>query len=151
MQIKNLDSEHVLTLLRRFNDVHFAGQVLFVVIVLLVSWSGIKTIQTNYGLQKQIAELNQQNSLHKLENSNLALQNEYFKSRQYLELAARQNFGLAMPGEKEVIVPPSVALKYTADLPEEKQLQYETEHKPNAIEKRFTKWIDFFLHRSKAD
>jgi cell division protein FtsB len=148
MQIKNFNTEHALAFLRRFNDLHFAGQALFIVIVLLVSWSGIKTIQTNYGLQKQIAALNQQNSLRKLENSNLALQNEYFKSRQYLELAARQNFGLAMPGEKEVIVPPSVALSYTADLPEEKPALIETEHKPTSLEKHFTKWIDFFLHRS---
>jgi cell division protein FtsB len=148
MQIKNLDTDHALAFLRRFNDVRFAGQVVFVVIVLLVSWSGIKTIQTNYGLQKQIAELNQQNSLKKLENSNLALQNEYFKSRQYLELAARQNYGLALPGEKEVIVPASVALSYTVDLPEEKTEQVQTEHKPTSFEKHLTKWVDFFLNRS---
>lgn len=148
MQIKNISHEHALAFLRRFNDVRFAGQVLFVVIVLLVSWSGIKTIQTNYGLQRQIAELNQQNSLRKLENSNLALQNEYFKSKQYLELAARQNFGLAMPGEKEVIVPPSVALSYTADLPEEKPQPIEAEPKQSSFQRHINGWIDFFLHRS---
>src|SRR5215472_11093774 len=87
----------------RLRDVHFAGQVLFVVVVLLISWSGVKAIDANYVLQKQIAQLEQQNTLQQLENSNQKLQNEYYNSNQYLELSARQNFGLAAPGEKEII------------------------------------------------
>lgn len=151
MQIKNFNTDKTLQFLRRFNDMRFTGQVLFVLIVLLVSWSGIKTIQTNYGLQKQIAALKQQNSLTKIENSNMALQNEYFKSRQYLELAARQNFGLAMPGEKLVIVPPSVALSYTVDLPEDKPIEIDEKHKPTLFERHITNWIDFFLHRTPSN
>src|SRR4051812_21173169 len=117
MQIKTINKELALSYVQRLSDIRFAGQLGFVVIILLVSWSGVKTIQTNYELQKQISTLNQQNSVQKLTNSNQALQNEYYKSKQYLELAARQNFGLAMPGEKEVLVPQTVALSYTVDLP----------------------------------
>ena len=50
-QYKNV----VLKYVQRLNDIRFTGQVLFVVLVLLISWSGVKTIQSNYGLQKQIA------------------------------------------------------------------------------------------------
>src|SRR5579884_2384073 len=103
--------------LQRMSDVRFAGQLVFVVIVLLISWSGVKTIQSNYNLQKQITALKQQNDLQKLQNDNLALQNQYYNSNQYLELAARQNFGLAKPGEKEIVVPASVARAYTVNLP----------------------------------
>ncbi len=71
-------------------------------LVLLISWSGIKAIQTNYGLQKQISGLKQQNAVIRLQNENLALKNQYYNSDQYLELSARQNFGLAVPGEKEI-------------------------------------------------
>src|SRR5665213_736281 len=98
---------------QRLGDIRFTGQLVFALIVLLVTWSGIKSIQTNYGLQKQISALNQQNTVQQLQNNNLALQNNYLNSNQYLELAARQNFGLAAPGEKEIIVPESVALAYT--------------------------------------
>jgi hypothetical protein len=49
----------------------------------------------------------------KLENQNAALQNRYYQTDQYLDLAARQNLGLAAPGEKVLLVPRSVALKYT--------------------------------------
>src|SRR5438874_2460844 len=87
----------------RMNDVRFAGQFLFVVIILLISWSGIKSIQTNYGLQKHIAGLQQQNTVQGLENTNQQLQNQYYKSNQYLALAARQDFGLTLSGEKEVL------------------------------------------------
>lgn len=63
MNIKTTYQEKILVSARRLTDVGFMGQVLFVIIVLLTSWSGIKTIQTNYGLQKEISALNQQNQL----------------------------------------------------------------------------------------
>lgn len=144
MQIQTY-TKKVTDFFKRLSDAHFAGQVLFVIIVLLISWSGIKAIQTNYSLQKKIATIKQQNDIQKLKNNNLALQNEYYKTNQYLELSARQNFGLAAPGEKEIIVPESVALAYTVDLPDDKP--------PTAAEKQpvyqqnFESWMDFFLHR----
>ncbi len=110
MKIKSYYKHMVLAIVNRLNDVRFVGQLLFLVIVLLISWSGVKVIQTNYSLQKQISVLKQQNKLQQLQNENLALQNQYYNSNQYLELSARQNFGLAAPGEKEIIVPRQVAL-----------------------------------------
>lgn len=135
--------------LQRMNDARFAGQAVFVVIVLMISWSGIKTIETNYTLQKQITALKEQNGLQQLQNGNLTLQNGYYNSSQYLELAARQNFGLAAPGEKEVVVPASVADSYTVALP--------TQVDPNAAaakqpvyQRNFESWVNFFLHRQDS-
>ncbi|MGC1177079.1 MAG: septum formation initiator family protein [Candidatus Saccharimonadales bacterium] len=135
---------------RRLSDVRFAGQVLFVVIVLLISWSGIKTIQTNYGLQKQISAIRQQNSVQALRDTNLALQNNYLESNQYLELSARQNFGLAAAGEKEVIVPEQVALSYTADVPAASK-KTDTSDRQSKYQQNFESWVDFFLHRKDAN
>ena len=120
--------------------------MVFVVIVLLISWSGIKTIQTNYGLQRQIASISQQNSVQKLENDNLALKNDYFKSNQYLDVAARQNFGLAAPGEKLIVVPESVALSNTIDIPTNAP-DAATKAKQPVYQRNFQSWVDFFLHR----
>ncbi len=144
MQIKTTANK-ISDFVRRLGDARFAGQVVFVVIVLLISWSGIKTIQTNYELQKQISGLKQQTDVQKLQNNNLALQNDYFKSNQYLELSARQNFGLAAPGEKEIIVPQSVALSYTVNPPASKTPSA-SDQLP-AYQKNFQSWVDFFLHR----
>ncbi len=148
MQIKNQFNK-VTNFVRRLGDVRFAGQALFVVIVLLISWSGIKTIQTNYSLQKQISTLKQQTDIQKLKNNNLALQNNYFNSHQYLELSARQNFGLAAPGEKEIIVPSTVALSYTVTPPADNTPKA-SDHQPG-YQKNFQSWVDFFLHRQNSN
>jgi cell division protein FtsB len=145
MQINTQYVHKAISFIQRLGDVRFAGQVLFVVLVLLISWSGIKTIQTNYGLQKQITGLKQQNDLKRLQNNNLELENQYYQSNQYLELMARQNFGLAAAGEKEVLVPEKVALAYTTNIP-----VTETEEivvKPPAYQQNLQSWVDFFLHR----
>jgi cell division protein FtsL len=147
MQI-NKYQEKVLNYLKRLNDVRVAGQLLFVVIVLMVSWSGVKTIQTNYSLQKQISTLKRQNDLQKLQNSNLKLQNQYYNSDQYLELSARQNFGLARPGEKEVVVPEKVVLAYTVDVPD--LTGSGSTRQQTFYERNFQSWLDFFLHRQAA-
>jgi cell division protein FtsB len=146
MNIKNLVAEKVPYYAQRLTDVSFLGQVLFVTLVLLISWSGIKTIQTNYSLQKQITALNQQNSLQKLQNENLKLKNQYYNSNQYLELSARQNFGLAAAGEKEVLVPENVALSYTVSLPPAVK-PIEAKDKQPGYQRNFEAWVNFFLNR----
>ncbi|MDL2363048.1 MAG: septum formation initiator family protein [Patescibacteria group bacterium] len=147
MQIKSHHKDFALGYIQRLSDIRFAGQVLFVIIVLLISWSGIKTIETNYGLQKQISKLDQTNKLQKLQNENLKLQNEYFNSQQYLELSARRNFGLAAAGEKEIIVPSSVALKYAANVaPPGKTAEKPVVNQP-FYQRNVQAWVDFFLHR----
>jgi cell division protein FtsB len=144
MQI-NSYQEKIQDHLKRLNDVRVMGQAVFVVIVLMISWSGVKTIQANYNLQKQIASLKQQNDVQQLQNDNLALQDQYYKSDQYLELSARQNFGLGKPGEKEIIVPAKVALAYTIDLPDSQANQATSSQ--SAYQRNIQSWIDFFLHR----
>jgi hypothetical protein len=122
----------------------------FVIIVLLISWSGIKAIQTNYALQKQISAIQQQNSLEQSRNNNLQLSNTYFDSNQYLELAARENFGLAASGEKELIVPRSVALANTTDIPAD-PASSSLGASPPAYQNNLQSWVNFFLHRQSAN
>jgi cell division protein FtsB len=93
-------------------DVRNIVLYLFAIIVLAITWSGVKTVQRNFELQKKIAELKQQNTVVDLQNQNTNLKNKYLETDEYLELAARQNLGLAAPGEKVMIVPNKVATKY---------------------------------------
>ncbi len=132
----------------RFQDIKFSGQVLFVVIVLMVSWSGVKTIQTNYNLQKQILKLNEEVKVQKLENNNLALENQYYNSKQYIELSARQNFGLGNPGETELIVPNSVAMSYVVTPPNSVITKVNNNSNQPIWQKNIQAWVNFFLHRS---
>jgi cell division protein FtsB len=133
---------------QQFRDVRAVGLAVFGVIVLLISWSGAKAIQTNYDLQKQIAQLSQENQVQQLENNNLKLQNEYYNTNQYLELAARQNFGLGQPGEKELIVPKSVALAHTVSV-SSGQNQARASSKQPFYQRNFEAWMNFFLNRQQ--
>jgi cell division protein FtsB len=125
---------------------------IFGVIVLAIAWSGARTVQNNYQLQKQIATLKQQNQLLSLGNGNTFLQNEFYKSNTYLELSARQNLGLALPGEQELVVPKATAMKYVdpklaaaaaspASTPKDTRSKYV---------KNLEAWRDFLLGRNTS-
>lgn len=134
---------------QQFKDVRFAGFVVFGILVLLVTWSGVSVIETNYELQKQVSQLEQQNQVRQLENNNLKLQNEYYNSDQYLELTARRQFSKGQPGETLLLVPKSVALKYTVEVPEEtRQAAATPTLKKPFVQKNIEAWADFFTHRN---
>ena len=143
--------EKVVGYARNLRDPRVIGLLIFLVIVLLIGWSGVKAIETNYGLQRQIAKLDQQNEVRKLTNENLKLQNDYYNTPQYLELAARKDFGLAAKGETVLIVPKNVAMAHTVDLPQDKvAAAAQKAGKKPAYQRNFEAWMDFFLHRDKT-
>jgi cell division protein FtsB len=128
-------------------DLRVVGLLVFLVIALMVSWSSVKAIETNYGLQKQIAALRQENAVKQLANENLKLENEYYESSQHLELAARRDFGLAAPGETVLNVPRSVALSFTVDLPKAEEPESKPQTEEPAYQRNFQAWLDFLFHR----
>jgi len=137
--------------LRNFRDVRSLGLIVFAVIVLLVSWSGVKAIQSNYKLEQQISRLRQENDVQQLQNNNQKLKNQYYGTSQYLELAARQNFGLAAPGEKELIVPKSVAMAHVQGIAVTAVTQTsEAPKKQPFYQRNVQTWLNFFLHRDTA-
>jgi cell division protein FtsL len=146
-KIKNYFRNFTWQMLR---DVRAIGLFMFLIVVLLISWSGVKVIQSNYSLQKQISTLVQENQVQQLKNNNLKLQNDYFNTNQYLELSARQNFGMAAPGETELIVPQSVAFAHIADLPSASPmaLSSPSSHEP-AYQRNLQAWVNFYLHRQQ--
>jgi len=134
--------------LQELRDVRVLGLIVFCIIVLLVSWSGVRVIETNYELQQQVARLAEQNKLRELENSNQKLSNQYYSTDQYLELQARRQFGKAAPGETVLLVPKHVALAHTAELPKRAEVkeQVAVTNKP-FYQKNFEAWMSFFFHR----
>lgn len=131
---------------KQFRDVRALGLVAFLGVALMVSWSGAQVIQRNYELQKEISQLQQENAIRQLENTNIKLQNQYFETEEYLELKARQDFGLGQPGEKLVLVPEAVALSYVTKVDQETDAPMPDSQRP-AYQRNFEAWIDFFLHR----
>lgn len=135
---------------QQLRDPRALGLVAFGVVAILVTWSGIKAVQTNYGLQKQISRLEQENAVQSLENTNLKLQNEYLNTDQFLELAARREFGKAAPGETVLLVPKDVSLAHTVDLTKSTKAKSQPAATKPTYQKNFEAWIDFFLHRQSS-
>ena len=127
-------------------DPRRVGLLVFSLLVLMVTWSGAKAIQTNYTLQRQVYELQRTNEVKKLENANLAYTNDYYKTSQYLEITARQNLGLAAPGETVLLVPKDVALTHTVT-PERSDDHSQDDATMPFWQRNFRAWMDFFLHR----
>lgn len=133
---------------RDLRDVRAIGFIVFGIIVLLVSWSTVGIIQTNYELQRKISRLEQQNRVYELEKNNLRLRNEYYGTDQYLELTARKAFGRAAPGERVYIVPEKVALAHTVPMPETKPDAVEQTSPKPTYQRNFEAWMNFLFHRA---
>ena len=135
---------------KQFLDIRLVGLLAFGVVVILVAWSSLRVLQINYDLQKQETSLRQRNQLQKLENENLRLKNVYFESDEYLELSARRQFNKAAPGEKLYIIPQSVAMSKTVELPKtEKTIKTEANENKPKYQQNLQAWKDFFFHLNK--
>ena len=135
--------------IKQLTDIRNVGLYIFAVIVLAITWSGVKTVQSNYQLQKQISVLKQQNAVTSLQNSDMSLQNQYLQTSQYLELAARQNFGLAAPGETVLLISKNVAMKYVDPslATSSKSSGATTTSGSTGAAKNLEDWRDFLLGR----
>ncbi len=145
-KIKTLQKSSIVEAL---SDVRNVGLLVFAVVALLVTWSGIKVVQTNYDLQKQISAMQQENDVKRLANSNLMLSNQFLETDQYLELAARKQFNKSLPGEKLLIVPKSIALAHTVDtvIPETEDTNITAEEAGPWYERNFNAWIEFIFRK----
>src|SRR5260221_10715678 len=134
---------------KQLTDIRNIGLDVFALVVVAIAWSGAKTVQSNYDLQKKIATLKQENDVLWLQNSNTYLQNQYYKTDQYLELSARQNLGLASPGEHVLLVPKGTAAKYVdpnLNKSSAKDVEQAPDNRSSHV-KNLEAWRDFLLGR----
>lgn len=78
-------------------------------------WGSLGVMQRNYNLQKEVDQKRRQLQLAELQTQSLELQNRYYGTNEYRELAARESLGLVMPGEKVLILPANSAAAKQAD------------------------------------
>ena len=132
---------------KKATDIKNVPVYLFVLVVMAIAWSGVKTIQDNYALQIKISVLKQQNEVLSLQNGNAKLQNGYYQTNQYIDLSARQDLGLAGQGEKVMLVSKATALKYVdqslATTPKDTSVNKPTSRYMSNLEA----WRDFLLGR----
>jgi len=68
-------------------------------------WGALSVMQRNYTLQRTVDLKRQQLQIAELQTANLRLQQQYYKTTEYQELALRESLGLALPGEHQLIMP----------------------------------------------
>jgi cell division protein FtsB len=78
-------------------------------------WGSLGVMQRNYVLQKQVDDKQQQLLVAELDTETAQLQQRYYQTNEYQELAARQDLGLASPGESVLILPPNSQAAIDAD------------------------------------
>ena len=83
--------------------------VIAIALVIAASWAwgSVSVMQRNFTLQRNLEDLKRQQTLAELEVKTLQYQGAYYKSPEYQELTAREHFGLALPGEKLLVLPPN--------------------------------------------
>jgi cell division protein FtsB len=81
--------------------------VIVVAFVIAASWiwGSLGMMERNYTLQREVDYQKRQLQLTELQRDNLELQNRYFETAEYQELAVRETLGLVRPGERVLILP----------------------------------------------
>ena len=113
-----------------------------VVIAFSWVWGAATTLQKNYQYQQKVDELAQQIELTKLRNQNLAYEQDYLQSEEYVELKVRQYLGKGLPGEKLVILPSSDTV---VDAAEPEVAQAVVLEQTN-----FDRWMQFFFSKPNS-
>lgn len=80
-------------------------------------WGSLQVMQRNFGLQKEVDQKRRELQLAELQRDSLQLQQRYYQTDEFQELAARESLGLVMPGEKILILPDNSEKAIAADAP----------------------------------
>ncbi len=91
--------------------------VIFVAFVIAANWvwGSLGMMQRNYALQKEYDDKSRQLIVAQLDTDNAKLEQRYFKTDEYKELAVRQRLGLGTPGEHLLVLPPNSLAVIKAD------------------------------------
>ena len=104
------------------------------------AWGSVGVMQRNFDLQKEIDSKQRQQLLLELETESLAYQQNYYKTAEYQELAARERLGLGMAGEKALVLPPNTDAAKQADQVAIRQSTVSEKQPTN-----FTQWMNFLF------
>jgi hypothetical protein len=81
------------------------------------AWGSVSVMQRNFKFQRSLDSKRQQLKLVELQVEKSKLEQEYYKSTEYQELTARDRLGLALPGEKLLILPKNSQTAKDVDIP----------------------------------
>lgn len=122
--------------------------VIAVALIIAASWAwgSVTVMQRNFALQKDADEQQRQLQLTQLEVDTRKYQQNYYKSDEYKDLAARMYLGLASPGEKVLILPPNSAAAKSEAPSAGTNIQVGSYSAPS----NFDQWLGFLMGSNTA-
>ncbi len=110
-------------------------------ICLACTWGAISAMSRNWELAEEVTNKKHEQALLKLEVETLELENEYYKSDEYLELAARKYQNKKLPDETLIYLPDNSEAaihKYDEDSKVE-------ENEVVTSRSNFDQWLEFLF------
>ena len=103
----------------RFRHKYFTLNNVVIVIAFVIAanwvWGSLQVMQRNFSLQKELDDKSRQLIVAQLDTDNAKLEQRYYKTDEYKELAVRQRLGLVTPGESLLVLPPNSEAVKNAD------------------------------------
>lgn len=103
-------------------------------------WGSLDVMQRNYTLQKELYDKSRQLIVAQLDTENAKLEQRYYQTDEYKELAVRERLGLGLPGESVLILPPNSEAAKNAD-DEVATASYDQ----GPTESNFAQWMNFLF------
>jgi cell division protein FtsB len=103
-------------------------------------WGSLGVMQRNYTLQKELDDKSRQLIVVQLDNENAKLEQRYYHTNEYQELAVRERLGLVTPGESVLILPPNSEAAKNAD----KTVSIASSDQVAPVS-NFTQWLNFLF------
>jgi cell division protein FtsB len=113
------------------------------------AWGSVTTMQRNFALQREVDAKRRELELTDLEVQTLKYQQNYYKSDEYKDLAAREHLGLASPGEKVLLLPPNSEAVRRADAQAARVVQIPAG--ATLAASNFDQWMNFLSGASARD
>jgi len=104
-------------------------------------WGSLQMMQRNYSLQRELDDKKRQLMIAQLDTENAKLEQRYYKTKEYQELAVREKLGLVAPGESVLILTGDANYKEVASE------DAKTTQKKQDIESssNFRQWMNFLF------
>ena len=122
----------------------FNTGVTIVAAFVVLSWAW-----ANFEAQKVVEERQRERDVLELEVATLRYRQNYYRSDEFKDLAARSRLGLASPGEKVLILPPNSERARQQDEQDQKLKTAAPAEKP-ASGSNFQQWINFLSGKSAS-
>lgn len=139
--MKKINIRHIIYLLRHK---YFTMNNAVIAIAFMICcgwvWGSLDVMQRNYTLQKELDDKSRQLIVAQLDTENAKLEQRFYKTDEYKELAVRERLGLVTPGESVLILPSNSDAAINAD----KALSQTSADKTAPVS-NFEQWMNFLF------